>query len=376
MLFVDHESSLGGAELSMVDIIRNTKDENIEFSVIIRSHGELETALINAGVNSIYFVTTDSWRWWEPGLVSRLKLLLSLPLQLYNVLVFYKIYKKVNPDIIHYNLTRIIEPLVASNLAGIPAIMHFREDPTHNRKFLGRDYLLFKFMNLANYWVANSNTTRDYIVKNKSTKGPSVILNGIDVDKFKPIESLKSPVFTVLMLSGIVAWKNHELFLKIAREVIVRNPEIHFLIAGKGDNEYEKYLKELVNNWNLQIQVKFIGFVEDTPSLLNSVHILLHTSGKETFGRVFVEAMACKIPVIATKGGSADEIIENGLSGFTYDKDEVLSVAKKIIELSVNKDMYQNVAEAARKRALQEYSLEKLSKNIRNLYKLILIDKK
>jgi glycosyltransferase involved in cell wall biosynthesis len=62
--------------------------------------------------------------------------------------------------------------------------------------------------------------------------------------------------------------------------------------------------------------------------------------------------------------------------GRFIEKEEVLSAARQIIELSVNKDLYLNVAEAARKRVVQEYSLEKLSKNIRNLYESILIIKK
>jgi glycosyltransferase involved in cell wall biosynthesis len=372
VLFIDHESSLGGAELSMVDIIRSTTDDKIEFSAVIRTRGELEYALRDAGIKNIYFLSTESWRWWESGFIARLKLLLSLPRQLYNIMAFYVIYKKEKPDIIHYNLTRIIEPLFASKFAGIPSVMHFREDPTHNNNFFGKEVLLFKFLNLANYWVANSITTRDYIVKNNFKKNPTVILNGIDVLKFKPNRNIKSPIFKVLMLAGIVEWKNHELFLKIAREVISINPKIYFLIAGKGDNKHEQYLKGLVSNWNLDKHVKFIGFVEDTPSLLNSVHLLLHTSGKETFGRVFVEAMACKIPVIATRGGSADEIIGNGISGFTFNKEDVSETANQIIELSRNSDLYQKVSEAARKRAVEEYSLEKLSSNIRYLYKRIL----
>lgn len=376
ILFVDHESTLGGAELSMVDIIKNSSSPEVEFSAIIRSGGELECAIKDAGANEIYFQPTDSWRWWESGIISRLKLILSIPKQLYNAYAFFKLFKKTKPDIIHFNLTRIIEPLIAGYLSGIPTIMHFREDPEHNKNFFGGDFLLFKFLNLADQWVANSQTTYRYIVENNEFKDTAVILNGIDINKFYPIENQKLPSFTVLMLAGIVPWKNHVLFLEIAKEVVQTNSKINFIIAGKGDSSYEASLKKIVMEWDLQNHVKFIGFVEDTPSLLNSVHLLLHTSGKETFGRVFVEAMACKIPVIATRGGSADEIIGNGITGFTFNKEDVSETANQIIELSRNSDLYQKVSEAARKRAVEEYSLEKLSSNIRYLYKRILIDKK
>jgi glycosyltransferase involved in cell wall biosynthesis len=376
ILFVDHESTLGGAELSMVDIVNKTKSDTISLSAVIRSKGKLELALKNAGAKNVYFINTDSWRWWESGFVSRIKLIISIPLQVYRVIVFYRLFKKLKPDIIHFNLTRLIEPLVAGKLAGITTIMHFREDPEHNNLFWGGEKALYKFLHLTNYWIANSNSTLTAMLPYKGNKEPVVILNGVDIKRFVPTLNGKKERFSVLMLAGLVPWKNHELFIKIANEVIKSNSEIDFYIAGKGNADFENFLKQEVINLNLEDRIKFIGFVENTVELLNSMHLLLHTSGKETFGRVFVEAMACKIPVIATKGGSADEIVENGISGFTYEKEEVLSAARQIIELSVNKDLYLNVAEAARKRVVQEYSLEKLSKNIRNLYESILIIKK
>lgn len=372
ILFVDHESTLGGAELSMVDIIKNTSSSEVEFSAIIRSSGELQCALKEAGANEIYFLQTDSWRWWETGKISRLKLIISIPKQLYNAYAFFKLFKKIKPDIIHFNLTRIIEPLIAGYISGIPTIMHFRENPEYNRNFFGGDFLLFKILSLADKWVANSQTTYKYLFENNKSKDSSVILNGIDINKFFPNEVLKFPCFTVLMLAGILPWKNHMLFLEIAKEVVKINSEIYFIIAGKGDSSYEASLKKLVKEWNLQDHVKFIGFTEDTPTLLNSIHLLLHTSGKETFGRVFVEAMACKIPVIAIKGGSAEEIIEHGISGFTFEKSEISTIANQIIELSINKEIYNRIADASRDRAVQEYSLERLSINILHLYKALI----
>lgn len=376
ILFVDHESTLGGAELSMVDIIKNSSSQEVEFSAIIRSGGELECALKDAGANKIYFQPTDSWRWWESGIISRLKLILSIPKQLYNAYAFFKLFKKIKPDIIHFNLTRIIEPLIAGYFSRIPTIMHFREDPEHNKNFFGGDFLLFKFLNLADHWVANSQTTYRYIVENNESKDSAVILNGIDINKFYPIENQKLPSFTVLMLAGIVPWKNHMLFLEIAKEVVKTNSKINFIIAGKGDSSYEASLKKIVIEWDLQNHVKFIGFVEDTPTLLNSIHLLLHTSGKETFGRVFVEAMACKIPVVAIKGGSADEIIENGISGYTFEKSEISAIANQIVELSTNNEIYNRIADASRNRAVEEYSLERLSSNILKLYKTTITGKK
>jgi len=131
----------------------------------------------------------------------------------------------------------------------------------------------------------------------------------------------------------------------------------------------------MVSEWQLQNYIQFIGFVDDTPTLLNSVHLLLHTSGKETFGRVFVEAMACKIPVIAAKGGSADEVIENGVTGFTFNKDDIIGASSKIIELLENNDLYTKIAEASRKQVVQKYGLEKLSISIQLLYQKILNEK-
>ena len=94
VLFIDPESKLGGAQYSMVDIIKNMPTNKVIYSCAIKGKGELSVALTEAGANSIYFMPFESWRWWEKGFKNRLKLILSIPIQIINVLKWYNFFKK------------------------------------------------------------------------------------------------------------------------------------------------------------------------------------------------------------------------------------------------------------------------------------------
>jgi len=372
ILYIDHQSEIGGAELSMLEFIENSIYSEYQFIVAIPKKGELEKRLKSIGSIKIKLIRIDSWRWWEIGFRAKLKFFLTLPLQIFNIFKWYFFIIDEKPDIIHFNLTRLIEPLFASKLTRIPTIMHFREDPINNKDFLLGENILFKILNLADFWIANSNTTYNYINSFQVNKLIEVIPNGINLKKFNNQNVSKFKKFTILKLALLVPWKNHFLFLKIAREVLYLNPNIDFIIAGDGNINYKKQLISMAQNLGILKNIKFVGFVNNPEILLNQVHLLLHTSANESFGRVYVEAMASMIPVIAIKGGSADEIIQHGLTGFTFNDFEISKIVEKIIDLSENMNLYDNIKNNAKNSALNKYSLETYSINLLKFYEQIL----
>ena len=167
MLFVDHESTLGGAEISMVNIVRYMPAENVNYTAIISKYGDLSNSLSLAGADDVYTESMDGWRWWEKGAINRIKLLLSLPIQVYNTLKWIKIYRKLNPDLIHFNLSRLVEPVIAARMLDIPTVIHCREHQINNISFFGGLKWHSKLINLCSFWICNSNDTMRSLEKYK-----------------------------------------------------------------------------------------------------------------------------------------------------------------------------------------------------------------
>ena len=136
VLLIDHESNLGGAEIGMVQIVNHMPKKIVQYDCAITGPGELAESLKKAEASNIHFMRMDGWRWWETGIINRIKLIVSLPLQILNLFQWINFYRNISPEIIHFNLTRLVEPVVAAKLMGIPTIMHFREPKALNSSFL------------------------------------------------------------------------------------------------------------------------------------------------------------------------------------------------------------------------------------------------
>lgn len=94
----------------------------------------------------------------------------------------------------------------------------------------------------------------------------------------------------------------------------------HAILLLIGDGPLEEDLKQLVVKLNLQQDVIFTGFVMDAKRYLKAFDIFMLTSIKEAFGRVLLEAMTAKIPVIGTRTHGIPEVI--GDAGFTVEAED------------------------------------------------------
>lgn len=373
ILFVDKEFRMGGAEYSMLDLVKSTVKTEFESYAIIGGHGVFESELLNVGIKKIYINRFQSWRWWGKSIIERLKLIISIPLQILSLLNLIRVFKEINPDIIHFNTTRHIIAMVAAKILGLNSVVHFRELPKNNSDFFGGLKLLFYFLHMNNFWIANSMTTYNSLRPFKRNKKIKVIYNGIDTKKFKSIPKIYNTNFKIVMLATIVPWKRIELFIEIAERIIRREKRISFLIAGKGDNEYLDSLVQIINKKKLNKNIRFKGFVKNIPEFLSNCHMMLHTSGAETFGRVYVEAMLSNLPVIALRGGASEEIILNNITGYLFSESDLNYVVEKVIHLYSSHNDRQMMGKRGKERAIKKYSIERLKLEIVSYYRNLIL---
>lgn len=136
------------------------------------------------------------------------------------------------------------------------------------------------------------------------------------------------------MIGGINPWKNQNDFVKVAKKVLEERKDITFYLAG--EIVFEDYRNELISviiNSGKENNVIFTGFISNIPAFLSQIDFTVHTMPYESFGRVFLESMAAKKPVVAFNSGGASEIIVDGKTGILVPVGDIDSMSKAICRL-------------------------------------------
>ena len=144
ILMIDHSSAIGGAELSLEALVTGMDAGLCRYTVALPGPGPLAEQLRSGGV-TVVFLPVESWRWWVDSWPHAGKFIPTLPWQAVSLSRWLRFLRQLQPDIIHFNINRLVEPVVAARILGIPSVVHFRDIPSR--------------MSLADRWIANSHAT-------------------------------------------------------------------------------------------------------------------------------------------------------------------------------------------------------------------------
>ena len=101
------------------------------------------------------------------------------------------------------------------------------------------------------------------------------------------------------------------------------------------------------------------------------VDILINPSLREAFGRSLIEAMACQMPVVATRVGGMVEIVEDAKTGLWVNPGDATALAEAIIGLLSDENLRKSMAKAGRQRVLELFSWDQIVENLLRQYKSI-----
>ena len=107
-------------------------------------------------------------------------------------------------------------------------------------------------------------------------------------------------------------------------------------------------------------RVDFVGEQQDLVPWLSAADLLLLPSAQESFGLAALEAMACEVPVVASRVGGLPEIIEDGVTGFLCDKDDVDGMAAQGVAVLSNPSLAARVGNTAAASVQRLYCTEKV----------------
>jgi glycosyltransferase involved in cell wall biosynthesis len=281
-------------------------------------------------------------------------------------------------NVIHTSTILNPEGAIAAWKHKLPHVWHVRElvGPDKHFQFYGYKNWAAYVQRNCRYLIANSVVTEQCLHEFFPKERIKYIPNGINSDEFVPRQhtNQKKPLVVGMVGSVTTRWKNHAFFIRVAaafqnQDVAVFR--IYGVLPGQGDPYYEELkslVKELSSNDSV---VQFVQF-KSPPDIMKEIDVLFHPCEFESFGRIFTEAMAANIPLVAVSEGGALEVVREGVNGFLVKKN-VVEDAQRALNILLSSEATRNeMGKRGREIVSNEYSLNRLANAMKNLYQEVI----
>jgi len=229
--------------------------------------------------------------------------------------------------------------------------------------------------------VAVSSSTRDALLAfGLPEKSIILIQNGVDTDHYSPGRAselrdelgLQPGELLIGAVGNIRTPKAYDVLLKSAALVLARVPNCHLAIVGQGDESAMQPLRELSASLGIAARCHFLGFRKSTPALYRNFDVFVSSSRSEGLSLAFLEAMATGLPVVATRSGGPQEVIDPDVSGVLVPIEDPEALADGLRRTLTDAELRVRLGQAARERVVSAFSLEAVLRQYAGLYEKLL----
>jgi glycosyltransferase involved in cell wall biosynthesis len=289
--------------------------------------------------------------------------------------------KKNKISLVHLNNSILYNHdwMLAARITGIKCISHERG-------------INERFPVLARYFGRNlqaiiciSKAVHENLYKKTDLTNALIIHNGLDPADMKVTianEEIRkeyridqnAPVMGIV--GNIKPWKGQDVAVKALALLKQRFEGVKCFFVGatsQDDMPFAEEVHKLVKDLHLEDVVKFTGFQRNVANFIKAMDVVVHASVlPEPFGRVILEPMALRKPVIATNIGAPPEIIVNGKTGFLVPPGDPVSLSEAISAIFEDKLRAKSMGEAGYARLVDNFSLAKNVSETTALYERLL----
>lgn len=209
-----------------------------------------------------------------------------------------------------------------------------------------------------------------------------VIPSGIDFTPYQ--ESLSSDYlrrefrfadddYLVGMVAHLADHKGHKYLIRAAKILREHAPRIKIIIVGEGPLRLE--LRKEARESKVEDLVFFLGFREDVPQILSSLDVFVLSSYLEGLGSSIMDAMACRLPVVATRTGGIPEVVIHRKTGLLVPPRNPSALAKAILMLYNDRELASRLKEEGYRVVHQRFSSEAMADRMVALYERLAASK-
>ncbi|NIA18405.1 MAG: glycosyltransferase [Actinobacteria bacterium] len=381
ILYLITQSELGGAQCYVFDLASGIRDD-FDITVAFGEQGEAgELAKKLKQENIPYYA------------ISSLKRAISPFNDFLALIEIVKLIKKLKPDIIHLNSSKIS---ILGSIAGYISKLqttNYKLQTTYtvhgwvfNEPMPRAKKLFYKYAEkftaiFKNKIICVSKLDYD-IAKNQlkiNEKKLTLIHHGIKPINFLPREharhkllpNYKPQTTSYKLIIGTIAnlYKTKGLeYLIEAVKILITNYQLRITVIIIGEGGERKNLEKLIKNYNLQDNILLAGKIKNAADLLPAFDIYASSSVKEGFPYTILEAMSAGVPIVSTNVGGIPEMIINGENGLLVNPRNPEELAQKIKSLIKNETLKSALSEQAKNDAKEKFGIEKMIKKTKEIY--------
>lgn len=222
-------------------------------------------------------------------------------------------------------------------------------------------------VNPAHLVICNSHATRRWV---ESTIGKRtqlrVVHNGVVAPNPANIQSSARESGSIVYVGRLSRNKGVDTLIEALPSIRARCPDARLTIVGgaaPGGEHYVESLHARISALGLASLVDFRGYMDDASPLFQRADVAVVPSRfSEPFGRTAVEAMLAGAPVVASNVGGLPEIIEHGVSGLLYPRDDVDALARQIVTLLTDRNANARIRDAGLRRAHLRFTEQRMKR--------------
>lgn len=312
----------------------------------------------------------------------------------YDLRVLWQLIKLFRAN--QFDLVHSISPkggLLASLAAwfsGVPVRLHtFQGEVWVNRQGCWRTILknLDKLVaKLATNLTVVSHSERQFLIDQGiiSSEKSQVLVNGsicgVDAERFFADATLAKQQraelgiaeddLVILFLGRINRDKGVLDLAHAFNEIAQQVPNVVLLLVGPDEDNIVCEIQQIATQFASRI--KIVGFTCHPERFIRTANVLCLPSYREGFGVVILEAAATSVPAVCSRIYGITDAVEDGKTGLLFTPTDVAALSQALLTLINNKELCQQMGEAARMRALASFSSEQITKAMLGLYNQLL----
>ena len=284
----------------------------------------------------------------------------------------YRLFKRERPDVVHTHAWgTLIEGLVAARAAGVPIVVHGEHGTLQLRGYQRRlqrvawsaaDRVLSVSSKLAERMSAATGFAAARI---------TTIRNGVQVARFQPVDrraarrALGIPEGpTVGTVGRLVAVKDQATLVDAVAELQRTGVAATLVIAGDGPERAALDGRARAAG----VDLRLLGYRADVEQVMGAMDVFVLSSVSEGLSNTILEAMAAARPVVATRVGGAEEMIEDGVTGVLVPPSNAGAMAAALGRVLGAPDGGAAMGAAARRRVEAEFTLPGMMTRYEQLY--------